>query len=139
MPQNFKESEVSEEFLNQVEEAYNMLISLAKEYSTSFDGELTPTDLDILYPILKKGTRWNKERRETSISLLGAGLGKLMVDHLGFKWIEFEDEQGKDIAVKHDESDWIAFPFSSVQKRIRKRDRPFFKALYDSFQSDIQL
>lgn len=95
-------------------------------------GELTAYDLDCAHKYLRAGTLFSRRNRDNTVYLLGACYGQLMVREHGFKWIAYKDHLGEELAVKHEKSEWIAFPFSSVRKRVRSRRGTIFQELEDS-------
>ena len=96
-----------------------------------------PDLLDEVYTISVLDLKNGGISESVIINSLGCGLGQVMVDKLNFKWIIYEDEYGKDIALKH-KCGFIAFPISSVQKRIGNEERGFFRSIYDSFKSELK-
>jgi hypothetical protein len=70
--------------------------------------------------------------------VLGIGLGNYFVAELGFKWIVIKDGLGRDLSVKHFDSNLISFPISSVRKRIGTSESGFFKAIVEMFKHEIE-
>jgi hypothetical protein len=135
---NYQELTISKEQEQFIEEGLKLLSDIIKENKLDQNGEITPKSLDGIYPILKKGTWWSKKRRENAILILGVGLGYCFVRELGYKWIYVKDSLGEELSVKHEESNWTSFPFSSVRKRIRTGEKNFFSAIIDSFGKEIK-
>jgi hypothetical protein len=97
---------------------------------------LSVHDLDELIPIYKKGTRWNNKKKKKAINRLGSTLGEIMVKELGFEWVLFSDKQGEEFAIRNLTTNWRAFPYSSIRKRIRTHEKGYCSALYNNFKRD---
>lgn len=126
----FEESAPTEHDLKMLIEANSQVLKWYNKVFSTSKTILTVKDLDELYPFIKKGTRWNSKYRNNAILLLGSVIGQIMVDELNFEWIVFKDDIGEELSLVHKASNWRAFPFSSVKKRIRKRDKNYFTPLY---------
>lgn len=92
-------------------------------------GALTPSELDTIF------SRWvnddeEKESGETVANALGAAFGEYLIDHHDFRWVRVTDEYGTEIGVRHDMRETMAFPRSSVQKRIDDGSTEFFQDVY---------
>ncbi|MCE9554934.1 MAG: DUF3806 domain-containing protein [Planctomycetes bacterium] len=92
-------------------------------------GALTPPELDMIF------SRWvnddeEKESADTIANALGAAFGEYLVDHHAFRWVCVTDEYGTEIGVRHDMRETMAFPRSSVQKRIDDGSTDFFQDVY---------
>jgi len=135
---NYHELPISQEQEEFIDEGINLLREIIKENKVNDTGEITSKVLDEIYPVLKKGTWWSKKRRENAVVILGIGLGYCFVTELGYKWIYVRDNLGEELSVKHEESNWTSFPFSSIRKRIRTSERNFFSALINSFGQEIK-
>ena len=99
---------------------------------------ITPKILDEIYPIVKKGTWWNKWKKNYIVHIFGVGLGNCLVSELGFKWIVIQDNLGREISVKHKDSNLMSFPFSSVRKRIGTKETDFFRAIFEMFRITLE-
>lgn len=89
-------------------------------------GELGPEELDRVF------SRWMNEQGEKEenghiANALGAAFGAFLVQEHGFDWVVVTDEFGTEYAVKHQAADSIAFPRSSVEKRIEDQEPEFFQ------------
>lgn len=71
------------------------------------------------------------------IDLLGAYLGKRMVDDLDMEWVVVTDEAGTDFAVRGKKQEILAFPFASVAKRIDRREHDFMAGVYRAVEATI--
>jgi hypothetical protein len=65
------------------------------------------------------------------IELLGGVLGNTCVSELDMQWVIVEDEYGTDYAVRHKRLEVLAFPFSTVLKRIEKRENGFLDPVFE--------
>ena len=135
---NYHELPISQEQEQFIGEGIKLLKEIIKETKVNDTGEITSSSLDEVYPVLKKGTWWSKKRRENAIMILGIGLGHCFVTELGYKWIFVKDNLGEELSVKHEQSNWTSFPFSSIRKRIRTREKNFFRALINSFEQEMK-
>ncbi len=64
------------------------------------------------------------------IESLGGYLGNRMVADFDMEWVVVDDQYGTDYAVRSKTSDAMAFPFSSVMKRIEDGQSEFVYGLY---------
>ena len=92
-------------------------------------GDLTSEELDVVF------SRWmhdeqEKESDDAVANALGAAFGDYLVEQHGFHWVVVTDEYGTEYAIKHRIAETMAFPRSSVQKRIEDRCSEFFQDLY---------
>ncbi len=100
-------------------------------------GQLTPQELDIIF------SRWAlenglKEDNETISNALGAAFGAYLTDHLGLDWFVMADEQCREYMVKHREKKIMAFPRSSIYKRIIRGEAEFFHGIYMFLKSRLE-
>jgi len=92
-------------------------------------GDLTPQELDVVF------SRWmeddeEKETDDAVANALGAAFGEYLVEGHGFRWVVVTDTHGTEYAVRYGVGESMAFPRTSVQKRIASRCREFFQDLY---------
>lgn len=100
---------------------------LGLKYGTG--GKLNPEELDRIF------SRWmaedgEKESDALIANVLGAALGAYFVEQHRFRWMVVTDEYGTDYAVQHARGPTMAFPCSSVVKRIEHKEPEFFRDLY---------
>jgi hypothetical protein len=91
-------------------------------------GDLTPVELDVVF------SRWmhdeeEKENDDAVANALGAAFGEHLVEQHGFRWVVVTDKYGTEYAVRHSIAETMAFPRTSVQKRIERRCPEFFQDL----------
>lgn len=92
-------------------------------------GELNPEELDRVF------SRWTADNEPNfdAVSVvdgLGAAFGEYLVDTHEFCWVVVDDEYGTIYAVRHNETETIAYPTASVEKRIDDGITEFFIGLY---------
>jgi hypothetical protein len=75
---------------------------------------------------------------EQVIEILGAHLGNKCVADLNMEWVKVTDEYGTDYAVRSKSYEVMAFPFSSVLKRIEDREYDFMNGVYYAVKHDIE-
>jgi hypothetical protein len=107
-----------------LETALDQARELGLKYGTG--GELTPEELDRVF------SRWmaeggEKESGDLVASALGAAFGAYFVEQHRFRWMVVTDQYGTDYAVQHYPGPTIAFPCSSVMKRIERGEPEFFQ------------
>lgn len=98
-----------------LEDCRSLATSLGLKYGSG--GVLTPDELDVVF------SRWmiengDKEPADSVADALGVAFGDFLVDNHEFRWVVVTDEYGTATAVRHQHSDVMAFPTSSVAKRI---------------------
>jgi hypothetical protein len=91
-------------------------------------GVLTPEELDVVF------SRWThegqvKEAAEVVASALGVAFGDYLVEQHDFRWVVVNDQYGTDYAVRHRIGETMAFPVSSVIKRIERNEPECFRDL----------
>lgn len=134
---DYEEKPIDNEIFKMIQDANNLVKIDLKDHFNLDIKNIEPQHLDLILPFYKKGTFWNKKKRESVILILGSTLGQIMVDKLGFEWVDYKDKLGEEIAIRHLESNWRAFPFSSVRKRIKTRESGYFVGIYKSFETEI--
>lgn len=98
-----------------LEECRSVATSLGLKYGSG--GELTPDELDVIL------SRWmiedgDKEPADSVADALGVAFGDFLLENHKFRWVVVTDAYGTATAVRHQHSDVMAFPASSVAKRI---------------------
>jgi hypothetical protein len=71
------------------------------------------------------------------ITVLGGYLGNKCVADFDMQWVSVTDEYGTDFAVRGKSFDLMAFPFSSVVKRIENDETEFLYQLYHVIQQTL--
>lgn len=134
---DFKEEPLPIDTVNLIADTYSALLDDFVQVTGNERESFSASHLDQLLPFYKKGIRFSKNRRKQAVLFWGIGLGQLLVDKLGFQWVSFEDADGRELAVRHNKSNWRAFPLASVRKRIRTKETGYFSAIFDSFKEAI--
>lgn len=85
---------------------------------------------------------WQREKKRTYteqqvIAMLGAHLGSRLVAELDMEWVVVTDQYGSDFAVRAKKYEVLSFPFSSVAKRIERRQYEFMAGVYRTVQNTI--
>lgn len=109
--------------------------SLGVKYGSG--GSLSPEELDI---VLSRWTGEDGDRESSEIvaSALGAAFGDYLVENHGFRWVVVTDQFGTDYAVRHPVAELLAFPASSVSKRIEANESECFQALRAAIMDVLQ-
>ena len=76
--------------------------------------------------------------KETVINLLGGYLGNKCVNKLNMEWVVVNDEYGTDYAVRSKTSEVMAFPFSTVLKRIEDNEYDFLYSVYHTIKQTLE-
>lgn len=100
-------------------------------------GQLEPQELDVIF------SRWiseteTKEDEETIVNALGAAFGAYLANRLGFEWFIMADDEGREYMIRHTAKQVMAFPRSSVYKRIVGGDTDFFHGIYMALKSRLE-
>ncbi len=106
-----------------LEENRQLAAAMGIKYGSG--GALTLEELDVVFG------RWtleveDKEPAMTVANALGSAFGDFVVEQHGFSWVVVTDQYGTDYAVKHPVLELIAFPSSSVAKRIERNEPECF-------------
>ena len=72
------------------------------------------------------------------VEVLGSILGNKLVDDLDMEWILLNDEYGTDFAVRSKRFEVMAFPFSTVVKRIENNEHDFMVGVYYAVKDRIE-
>jgi hypothetical protein len=101
---------------------------------------LHPTlkDCDAAFSAWQRSQMPRKYKEEDVVETLGAFLGERCVTELGMQWVMVTDKYGKDFAVKAPDREVIAFPFSTVQKRIAAGQHEFLAPVFYSVKEMVE-
>ncbi len=83
----------------------------------------------------------SSERRHSQqevIDILGAYLGNKCVADFDMEWVIVSDEVGVDHAIRHKSVEVIAYPFSTMLKRIEDNEYDFLYAVYHAVEHTIK-
>ena len=76
--------------------------------------------------------------RQHVVEILGAYLGARLISDFQMDWVVVTDEYGTDYAVRSKRYEVMAFPFSSVVKRIERNQYDFMVGVYYSVKSSLE-
>ncbi len=66
---------------------------------------------------------WIKPNETLKLQCLGITLGDALAQKLGMRWVVVEDEYGRDPALSFENSSVLAFPLTSISKRVERGDQ----------------
>ncbi len=92
--------------------------------------------LNLLDVILR--SNWIEKEETNKLQCLGITLGDIIVQELGFRWIEIEDDYGIDPAVKLDNTSIILFPLTMISKRIENGESVDIYELYNAVKNKVE-
>ena len=72
------------------------------------------------------------------VETLGGHLGNKCVKDLSMEWVKVTDEYGTDYAIRSKATSVIAYPFSTVLKRIEKNEYDFMYGVYYTIKQMIE-
>jgi hypothetical protein len=112
----------------------------ASKFTATYVPEAEQPDLKALDEAFR---RWQKEGSATFteqevVETLGASLGEKLVADLDMEWVVVTDQYGTDYGVRSKRSEVMAFPFSSVLKRIERNQHDFMVGVFHSVRSMIE-
>lgn len=113
-------------------ERFRRLADSAPAFLATYAGDVSePTlkDYDRAFAVWQ-GSESPKHSEEEVIWILGALLGEKLVSNLEMEWVVVADEYGRDFAVRHVRSEVMAFPFSSVKKRVDDKKHDFLFMIF---------
>jgi len=74
---------------------------------------------------------------EQVVEILGGYLGNKCVADLDMEWVTVTDEFGTDYAVRSKSVELMAFPFSTVLKRIENEEHDFLHDVYHTIKQSL--
>ena len=74
---------------------------------------------------------------EQVVEILGGYLGNKCVVDLEMEWVTVTDEYGTDYAVRSKSAEVMAFPFSTVMKRIEAKEHDFLHGVYHTLKHTL--
>lgn len=76
---------------------------------------------------------------ETEISnILGAAFGKILTEKLGMEWVTLTDQVELERATIHRATKTMAYPVSSIRKRIETQEVGFFDPVFQAVKESIE-
>ena len=79
-------------------------------------------------------TESTQHSNEQVVEILGGYLGNKCVADFHMEWVTVSDEYGTDYAVRSKTSEVMAFPFSTVMKRIEAKEYDFLYGVYHALK-----
>ena len=91
--------------------------------------------LYLLDTIIK--SKWINKDETFKLQCLGITLGDALVQDLGLKWIEIEDNFGIDPAIQLENTSIILFPLTMISKRIESDEEVEIIELFKSIENKV--
>jgi Domain of unknown function (DUF3806) len=101
----------------------------------SRDPELKDYDLAFRAWEVSKTPQHSKEQ---VVEILGGYLGNKCVADFDMEWVTVTDEFGTDFAVRSKSAEVMAFPFSTVLKRIENNEFDFLHGVYHTIKHALE-
>lgn len=121
-------SELTDEDENRLEEQRKIIKQYLDE--NSLEKFKTPAGkLGTLRALLKAKVFSAEQIYE--LQSMGAVLGDVFVQDIGFHWVMVEDEHGRDPAIRFEDTSIIAFPLTMISKRIERGEEVDVFDLYN--------
>lgn len=92
--------------------------------------------LDLLRELLDVGVYGRNQPYE--LQCLGVVLGDVFVLNQGMEWITFEDESGRDLAVRVPDRRIYLLPLTMISKRIERREKFNLVELYEGAVAQVE-
>lgn len=128
-------SAVEEETLEQ----FRLLALHAESFAHAHGQTLNDSDLKILDVAFQswRNTENSAYTDQQVMEILGAYLGEKLNRELRMEWVVVTDEYGTDYAVRGIDFEIMAFPFSSVWKRIEDGQHDFLYGVYHAVKNQL--
>lgn len=140
MQQEYEERALNKKELAWKKDALNLADGLIEKYGNHAKSDTyEPSILDTTFQNVMQASWLGRPQKFSVITGLGYALGQVLVDHLGFEWLVYKDAQGKDVAVKHAASGIIAFPISTIRKRLKTKEYTFACAYFQNLKDEIKM
>ena len=112
----------------------------ADDFVAAYLGAGTKASLETLDLAFRRWQTTPKPKfsNDEVVQILGAFLGNRLVSDLGMEWVTVRDQDGTDYAVRSKRVEVIAYPFSSVLKRIEKSQFDFMAILFYAVERRIK-
>lgn len=93
-----------------------------------------PDDLDAAFASWAEAADRKGYDEEAVVQILGAAFGQHCSRTLDMGWVVITDKNGSAAALRGLGKNYRAFPFHAIWKRIRDKEKGFFKPIYVSFE-----
>lgn len=96
----------------------------------------TPANVEALLKISQKENLQEKYGIEVNFihNALAAGWGKYLVETFGMQWKIITDQYGRETGLYHDKNKLTVFPFSLVDKAVKKEQWGLFSIISDKIR-----
>lgn len=91
--------------------------------------------LDLLETILESG--WIRPDETLKLQCLGITFGDAMAQDLGLTWVAVEDEYGRDPALTWQGTSVVAFPLTTISKRIERGETVDVRELFARMRAGL--
>lgn len=81
------------------------------------DIELDPAVLDAYLERAHQGATGTSSEATPVVNLVGAGIGQILVDRLGLRWVAVSDKHGDRLGLYGDAKKTLVFPIDAVARR----------------------
>jgi len=140
MKQKHEERALNQKELAWKKDALDLADALIEKYGNDAESRTyEPFVLDTTFQQVMQASWWDRPRRFSLITGLGYALGQGLVHHLGFEWLVYTDAKGRDVAVKHAASGIVAFPISTIRKRLKTKEYEFACAYFKMLKDEIKM
>jgi len=132
-----KERDLTAGEVRKISEYAGKLAAFVRAHGVETD-KPTLKDCDLAFANWQSAPKPRKYRNEDVTQILGTTLGEHLVHELEMRWIVVTDRYGTDFAVKGKGRDVMAFPFSTVLKRIESGENGFLEPVFDSIRETLR-
>lgn len=137
--ENFKHYELNAKDEQSIAEHEKLGLDVLYKYLDANDvAELDFKKLDLAFKSWLNDNDERKISEDTIANGLGIIFGIKLIDSLDMEWKKVTDEYGTDYVVWHKSNNTMAFPVSSVYKRIEARETDFFWSIYQMIKNRIE-
>ena len=85
---------------------------------------------------------YSESARKPSAYMVKLALGTVFGDTLNnlfhSEWVHITDQYGEEICVRHEDSNYTTFPYSSIEKRFTSKELNFFEAIEELMKLQVQ-
>ena len=132
---NTKYSPLPSELIAHMDKQRSFVAQLVAEH---FPGErITRTGAD--FPLLQKivDAKLIPASETWKLQCLGITFGDAIAQKLGLTWVAVEDEHGRDPALRDEETSIVAFPMTTISKRIERGEAVDVLELFNRIAGDV--
>ena len=103
--------------------------------SARHEYETVAGKLRLLDTVLR--SNWVEATETWKLQSLGITFGDALAQMMGLQWVAIEDAQGRDPAFRDEVTSIVAFPMTTISKRIERGETVDVLALFDAACQDI--